>query len=209
MFHRLRTLHISLAAKCQLLFGAAVVLIIGAALWVPWQRMEQLTGQINERTARSLCDDALADHLAGIQPKVRATTLPSLTLPNRRVAAEPRLVLLAPRGGSNLTAFERRALKHFEDHPDADTFARLVSAGEDASSPQYRYARPLRADAGCLQCHGDHPPPPRIIPISAGSTTAPTTALAASAATAAASQPASPIVGLVSVDMRSQVDTNQ
>src|SRR3954447_19068072 len=85
MLHRLRTLHISLAAKCQLLFGAAVVLIIGAALWVPWQRMEQLTGQINERTARSLCDDTIADHLAGLPPNVRAaaaTTMPTLALPN-------------------------------------------------------------------------------------------------------------------------------
>ena len=45
MLERIRRLNISLAAKCQLLFGAAVVLIIGAALFVPWQRMEQLTEQ--------------------------------------------------------------------------------------------------------------------------------------------------------------------
>src|SRR6476661_1300247 len=75
MFKRLRTLRISLAAKCQLLFGAAVVLIIGAALFVPWQRMEQLTEQINERSARALCDDAIADHLAGVRTNFRATTL--------------------------------------------------------------------------------------------------------------------------------------
>ena len=51
MLKRLRQLRISLAAKCQLLFGAAVVLIIGAALFVPWRRMEQLTDQLNERAA--------------------------------------------------------------------------------------------------------------------------------------------------------------
>lgn len=204
MFHRLRTLHISLAAKCQLLFGAAVVLIIGAALWVPWQRMEQLTGQINERTARSLCDDTIADHLAGLPPNVRATTMPSLALPNRRTAAEPKLTLLGQHDRNTLTPFERRALKHFEDHPDADTFARLVTAGEDASFPEYRYARPLRADASCLQCHGEHPPPPLAAPVAmAGATSVPTTTAAA------ASQPASSIVGLVSIEMRSQVDTNQ
>ena len=43
MFKRIRQLRISLAAKCQMLFGAAVALIIAAALFVPWQRMEQLT----------------------------------------------------------------------------------------------------------------------------------------------------------------------
>lgn len=43
MFRRVRQLRISLAAKCQLLFGIAAVVIIAAALFVPWQRMEQLT----------------------------------------------------------------------------------------------------------------------------------------------------------------------
>src|SRR6266480_7203461 len=64
MFKRIRQLHISLAAKCQLLFGLAVVLIIGAALFVPWQRMEQLTEQLNERSARTLIDYAIDSHAA-------------------------------------------------------------------------------------------------------------------------------------------------
>ena len=59
MLKRIRQLHISLAAKCQLLFGAAVVLIIAAALFVPWQRMEQLTEQLNERSARTLIEFAI------------------------------------------------------------------------------------------------------------------------------------------------------
>src|SRR5687768_3595454 len=63
MFKRFRQLQISLAAKCQLLFGAAVLLIIAAALWVPWQRMEQLTDQMNERTAKTLADWAEDDHV--------------------------------------------------------------------------------------------------------------------------------------------------
>src|SRR5205807_7624296 len=93
MFKRFRQLHISLAAKCQILFGAAVALIIGAALAVPWQRMEQLTEQINERTARTLCDDAIADHLAGIKANVRhrspaapATTMPGAGTPEAGLA---------------------------------------------------------------------------------------------------------------------------
>src|SRR5438094_9980919 len=64
MFTRIRHLRISLAAKCQLLFGAAVVLIIGAALFVPWQRMEQLTEQLNERSARTLIEYAVSEHQA-------------------------------------------------------------------------------------------------------------------------------------------------
>ena len=64
MFGRIRRLEISLAAKCQILFGAAVVLIIAAALLVPWQRMEQLTEQLDERAAAALADDAVARHIA-------------------------------------------------------------------------------------------------------------------------------------------------
>src|SRR3954469_7315788 len=63
MFGKIRRLEISLAAKCQILFGAAVLLIIAAALLVPWQRMEQLTEQLDERSAAALADQAVAQHL--------------------------------------------------------------------------------------------------------------------------------------------------
>lgn len=43
---------ISLAAKCRLLFGLAVLLIIGAALYIPWLRMRDLVHQSNLQTAR-------------------------------------------------------------------------------------------------------------------------------------------------------------
>src|SRR5258706_768014 len=93
MFKRIRQLHISLAAKCQLLFGAAVVLIISAALFVPWQRMEQLMEQMNERTAKTFADWAEADHVAR-QMEARSTrattrfttspsTAPALARPER------------------------------------------------------------------------------------------------------------------------------
>src|SRR5690348_7410782 len=127
MFRRLRQLRVSLAVKCQILFGAAVALIIGAALAVPWQRMEQLTEQINERTARTLCDDAIADHLAGIKANVRhasaattATTMPGAGMAEaaalaggRTSTAVPHLALLAsPGAGASLNPFEKRALTH-------------------------------------------------------------------------------------------------
>src|ERR1700749_3783592 len=51
-----RGISISLAAKCQLLFGLAVLVIIAGALAVPWQRMEQLAGQPNVKAARFAAD---------------------------------------------------------------------------------------------------------------------------------------------------------
>src|SRR6185295_17942929 len=80
MLKRVRQLNISLAAKCQLLFGAAVVLIIAAALFVPLQRMEQLTEQLNEKAAGAVARGVVGEHVAQQLSKVAvgssATTTP-------------------------------------------------------------------------------------------------------------------------------------
>ncbi len=214
MFKRIRQLKISLAAKCQMLFGAAVALIIGAALFVPWQRMEQLTEQINERSAKSLCDDALADHLAGVPASGRPTALPTTkpsTAPadrgasaaSARLLTTPRLVLMGS-VPADLSSFERRAMKSFEEHPEADEFARLMTP-TDGSPPAYRYARSLRADAGCARCH--------VVDAGMKKLTAAVVRDATGedeAGDRATTQPvAASMVGMVTLDMRSQVDTNQ
>ena len=221
MFKRIRQMRISLAAKCQLLFGAAVALIIAAALFVPWQRMEQLTEQINERSARVLCDDALADHLSGIPVNVRPTTFPSTPTTKRskksratsrptalsdalegRGVTAPHLILLHSSTTGPLTAFEKRAIKQLEEHSETDIFTRLITP-TDGSQPEYRYARALRTDAGCVRCHnGDTLTADREWENDAADSVAPTGG--------AATQPvAASLIGLVSIDMRSQVDTNQ
>src|SRR5918999_4815015 len=88
MFKRVRQLHISLAAKCQLLFGAAVVLILAAALFVPWQRMEQLTAQLNERSARTLIEYAIDAHVANPRGFLAgATTRPAQSSPTTTTLA--------------------------------------------------------------------------------------------------------------------------
>jgi two-component system, NarL family, sensor histidine kinase BarA len=46
--------NISLAAKCRLLFGSAVVLIVAAALFVPWYQTESLWDELNVRTAKQM-----------------------------------------------------------------------------------------------------------------------------------------------------------
>src|SRR5258706_15129704 len=134
MFKRLRQLEISLAAKCQLLFGAAVVLIIAAALFVPWQRMEQLTEQINERSAKALAETAKAHHLlwASKTEEERAKTpMPSrlaggaTTLPvnsEGRVVAVPQLVALwnMPPKPSQ---FAKRSIEHFNKHLNFESYS--------------------------------------------------------------------------------------
>jgi two-component system, NarL family, sensor histidine kinase BarA len=57
---RISLLSISLAAKCRLLFGLAVLLIIASALFVPWLRMRDLAHDANIQAARSIARLALA-----------------------------------------------------------------------------------------------------------------------------------------------------
>src|SRR3954451_18642179 len=61
---QIRKIRISLAGKCQLLFGTAIVMILSAALAVPWHRIEQLTAHRNERAAGALAEHAIAEHLS-------------------------------------------------------------------------------------------------------------------------------------------------
>src|SRR5580658_2256974 len=63
MAKRNRHLRISLAAKCQILFGAAVILIIGAALYVPWRRMDDLILEVNLQTAEGLAAQVKLQHV--------------------------------------------------------------------------------------------------------------------------------------------------
>src|SRR3954463_13127523 len=163
MFRRLRQLEISLAAKCQLLFGSAVVLIIGAALFVPWQRMEQLTDEINEKSAKALAETAKAQHLlwASLDDADRARVpMPSAlagaatTLPvndDGRSIATPRFIPLWRTGQGKQPPFERRAREHFDKHPNFESYAQEFETKDGQRS--VRYALALRAEPSCVRCH--------------------------------------------------------
>src|SRR6266566_96671 len=190
MFKRIRQLHISLAAKCQLLFGAAVVLIITAALLVPWQRMEQLMEQMNERTAKTLADWAEADHVArqmeaiSVQPSTRPTTGPT-TAPAfaGRERAVVNLILLN-RQPKSLSRFETRALEDFKKNAEIETVMKRQENKEGPTS--FKYARALVAQQKCMACHADDLQQTRI-----------------------ATRPNPPLLGMVSIEIPYQVDAMQ
>src|SRR5256714_8609031 len=195
MFKRIRQMRISLAAKCQLLFGAAVVLIIAAALFVPWQRMEQLTDQLNERSARTLTDYAVETHVARHAATTRPFTSPLAVArpafprraPRKPPMLPPRLILTGPaRDDADLTVFERRAARRLSDRRDRDTVSQFYET--ESGVRAYRFAR---VDSSCIRCHTEvHP---AIV-----STDNPTT------------QPVSAkIIGIVAVDIPSQIETSQ
>ena len=202
MLKRLRQLEISLAAKCQLLFGAAVVLIIASALAVPWQRMEQLTNQLDERSARTLTDYAVAEHAARysaqrelvgagtIERKGVIAVQPPTTQPlGDEGFVAPRLILAgAGRNQDQLTTFERRAVARLRS---GDREWYFSSQELEDGSKRYRFAR---VESSCVRCHA---PPPETAP-AASETTQPATVPVTAQ-----------LVGVVSVDIPSQIETNQ
>lgn len=159
MFKRLRQLRISLAAKCQILFGAAVVLTIAAALIVPWHRMEQLTEELNEHAAGALAENALADHMrsqfasAGHDLVIHPTTLPSR--PNAATAQvydAPHLFSLAVDEAS-LNRFERRALAHFKKHPDSAPLPSYYPLANGSEGFRFAQAVYISPTSRCATCH--------------------------------------------------------
>ncbi len=139
MFQRLRRLEISLAAKCQILFGAAVVLIIAAALAVPWHRMEQLTEQLNQRSAGALAENAILEHLlTQQQAALRRATRNDISEPSSTIDDVTDLTLIGPTTRPALSA-SSGAEPNTEpsDTQSADSVARatlprLVSIASDA-----------------------------------------------------------------------------
>jgi two-component system, NarL family, sensor histidine kinase BarA len=80
-----------------MLFGIATVVVIAAAIFLPWYRVEQLTGQLNERAAEAVIQTAVDQHRAywtRRMPAAGAVTRPvdssagPAEIPARPVAAD-------------------------------------------------------------------------------------------------------------------------
>ena len=164
MFKRFRRLKISLAAKCQILFGAAVVLIIASALAVPWHRFEELTNQLNTGPAEVLARQTIAEHVRVRQsdsgqrdPATVPATAPgeaeAVMDDDPMLAPPPRLIGIgsAP-NRADLSAFEKHALAHFSHQPDSGPFTEDYRRRHGAWGFSYARSVFLRHES-CTSCH--------------------------------------------------------
>ncbi len=158
-----RELSISLAAKCQLLFGLAVLVIITGALAVPWQRMEQLTARQPVYEAHVVADLALrqvhqqvpaAAYLTAASSKKALTRWNLAHLPGEYYPMPRILTLQAPdmppRGADPVTL---RAVTAFLNRANMKQFG-LVTA-DPGHQRVYQYVAAVRASRSCLQCHAN------------------------------------------------------
>ncbi len=147
---------ISLANKCLLLFGAAVVLIIVAALAVPWIRMNAIVDEAQRDLSRQLVDvwerakglrtvgPARPAPGGGVTDQIGDATIRHMTVDEARVASLP-----GTAGGQNPgDEFLARALRLFTGDGgggQVEASELHASAWVNArGSREYRYARALR-----------------------------------------------------------------
>ncbi len=150
----MRLPRIRLAIKYRFLFGTAVVLIIGAALAVPWFTMEVLVLQQPFREAQAIVEShfrhVMSNPDAG--PGVHGD---KFSLLPERVLDQARFVKLAGGGEAATTQpaldeFAAQAVSAFRDRPSKEFFYRKVWEPEGR---RFRYAHAVWVTRSCLNCH--------------------------------------------------------
>lgn len=218
----MRRLNISLSDKCQILFGTAVVLIIAATLFVPWQRMAGLEVQINERSAEILARSALEEHVRlqraaqdGETPTTQPASLtwPATTQPigNAPEATHYRSVLIpvsALEDPLSLTPFQRRAFQQIIRH-NRQTYSAYYDLSDGAWGYQYALALHRDITESCLDCHAA--PTTRQLFVSPPTTSPTTMPIAITPMPGSAETIPLPqdLLGIAFVDIPSQVQARQ
>jgi signal transduction histidine kinase len=150
---------ISLANKCQLLFGFAVVVILAAALSVPWNRTRGLIKEYQVEVARQLADAWVAGWIRPGSELPPPESIEILGEGGDGETGDPllrvRLVEVGVDGeAASRDAFLRDALAAFRADPAQREFFQVE---RDEDEPVYRYARAVRRDSGPA---GGGPPVP-------------------------------------------------
>ncbi len=159
----MRLMRISLATKYRILFGTAVLLIIWAALAVPWYYMEVLVLQQPFREAESIADayfrvampkpDAAGEWSSGVhggkfgllpeRSPWQPTFLPLVLNPE-----QPGTVLNT--GATD--PFINSAFQSLRRHPSQKFFYRTV---REQGGRRFRYAHAVWVTRRCLDCHAE------------------------------------------------------
>ena len=137
-----RRVRISLANKCQLLFGVAVVVILTAALAVCWLRMRTLVSEGQEEAARKLAEAWLAGRIEVGGPLALSPQDPP---PADDVTDELRMTLIGDGEFEQVAAadpFVARAIDRLGRRPLVPGISEEVDDG--LGPPRLRYAHAVR-----------------------------------------------------------------
>lgn len=159
----MRLARISLATKYRILFGLAVLLIIGAALAVPWYRMELLVLDQPFHEAQRMVESYFrlvmpeAGSTAGQAGSVHGEEFGLL---GEKGVHQPHFIPvgLNPEDVDTLTdeaggdPFVGKALRTFLRNPNQSS---VYTTREEPGGRHFYYAHAVRVSKRCLSCHGE------------------------------------------------------
>jgi two-component system sensor histidine kinase BarA len=160
---KFRFARVSLAAKYRILFGAAVILIIGAALSVPWYFVQDLVLEQVFREAQRVADDyfrlALANPGSG-GSAVGAIHSKEFSLLSEELHEQPQFLQLTTNtddadaivNQEGTDPFVAKAFRSFLAHPKQEY---LYTPRLEGESYRFLYAHAVRVNKSCLACHGE------------------------------------------------------
>ena len=162
-----KSVRFSLGTKLRLLFGPAVVVIIAAALIVPWRFTELLAEQGLQKPGAELTllrlNEFIRDHQEKEKDRGKVVYRTGQKSGSEEARVGPEIIKLhgkAPRDVKSLDAYARRAYKTFIRDPSQEL---IVMRSEDEV---YRCFRAVRAQQTCTDCHAskadDKPDKPRL-----------------------------------------------
>ncbi|NBB94326.1 MAG: HAMP domain-containing protein [Planctomycetes bacterium] len=163
-----RFVRISLAMKFRLMFGLALLGVIGAALVVPWYFMEILSEQSLESPARAWTRARLNEWQSdGQNSHANAVDAKSHVLRYYTTGREaegltgPRFIVLEPqKPEEGLGKSAMYALRTFQQMPDRQLAWRRTE--DEQGRTVYRCFRAVRNTDACSRCHTD-PTKPRTL----------------------------------------------
>ncbi len=132
---------ISLANKCQLLFGAAVILTLTAALSVVWWQLDSLVSNLPRKRARDFAAAWLEDRLQLGLALSGANAIEDRPQPGGGLT----LALLnieEAHARAAVDGFVREAMTRFEESPQEDEWFEEIRREED--EPLFRFALAVR-----------------------------------------------------------------
>jgi signal transduction histidine kinase len=138
---------ISLSNKSQLLFGCVVVVILAAALSVPWFRTNALVREYRSEVARRLGDAWLAERAAENLPDTTGVTTTLETMLDEEGKVQSlRIALVSLKviksAPEQVGSFVVDAYERFDADPDTVDYVAVATLDDQIV---YRYAQPLRA----------------------------------------------------------------
>jgi signal transduction histidine kinase len=156
----MRLVQISLAAKYRILFGLAVLLILAAALSVPWMLLSHLVYAQPYQAAQRIADAYFRDlpsHVSGARPAAQHGVSARLLAEDAEIQPSYVRVKLDPQDPLSIAhpkadPFAQEALRTFLRHPKRSV---VWEARMDEGARQFAYAHAIRVTRGCLDCHED------------------------------------------------------